>query len=216
MARPHLNDEERSLRRAQLLAAARELFDASRELPSVAAIAEAAGVAKGSVYLSFASKEEIFIALLEDSFTSLLGVVVPALGALPGQAGAAAEQFSTLYAQAVAANPHLLPLAGMTNAVLEKNLPVPAMLAFKNGLARGLDMAASALSQSRLGVDRAKGIDLLLRTWSLTLGLWQTLDFPVELRSHLRRAPLSVFDRDFTSELRQAVCALWVGSLSRR
>ena len=215
MARPHLNDEERSLRRAQLLDAARDLFQASRELPSVAAIAQAAGVAKGSVYLSFASKEEIFIALLEDSFASLLRVVVPGLAALPKQAGAAADQFSRMYAEAVADTPDLLQLAGMTNAVLEKNLPVPAMLAFKKGLATGLDMAASALSQSKLRVDRAQGIDLLLRTWSMTLGLWQTLDFPTELRSHLRRAPLSVFDRHFSTELRQAVCAIWIGSLAR-
>lgn len=215
MARPHLNEQERSLRRAQLLAAAHELFQASRELPSVAAIAEAAGVAKGSVYLSFASKEEIFIALLEDSFASLLRVVVPGLGTLPAQGGAAAEQFSRLYAQAVADTPDLLPLAGMTNAVLEKNLPVPAMLAFKKGLATGLDMAAASLSQSKLRLDRSEGIDLLLRTWSMTLGLWQTLDFPSELRSHLRRAPLQVFDRDFASELRQAVRAIWTGSLTR-
>lgn len=216
MARPHLNDQERSLRRAQLLAAAHDLFRASRELPSVAAIAEAAGVAKGTVYLSFASKEEIFIALLEDSFASLLRVVVPGLETLPAQAGAAAEQFSRMYAQAVADTPDLLPLAGMTNAVLEKNLPMPAMLAFKQGLATGLDMAAASLSQGRLRLDRGAGIDLLLRTWSMTLGLWQTLDFPSELRSHLRRGPLQVFDRDFASELRQAVGAIWLGSLTRR
>jgi hypothetical protein len=141
--------------------------------------------------------------------------VVPGLETLPAQAGAAAEQFSRLYARAVADTPDLLPLAGMTNAVLEKNLPVPAMLAFKQGLATGLDMAAASLSQSKLRLERSAGIDLLLRTWSMTLGLWQTLDFPSELRSHLRRGHLQVFDRDFASELRQAVAAIWLGSLTR-
>lgn len=213
MARPYLNDDERALRRAQLLAAARELFQQTLELPSVAAIAQAAGVGKGSVYLSFGSKEEIFVALLEDSFASLIGAVSPGIGRLPADAGAAAECFSSLYADAVAATPDLLPLAGMTNAVLEKNLPVPAMLAFKKGLVAGLDLAALALSRSELRLDRARGVELLLRTWCMTLGLWQALDFPKELRSHLKRPPLDVFDRDFSSELKQAVYSVWKGSL---
>ncbi len=215
MARPTLNDDERALRRAQLLAAAHALFRASMELPSVAAIAEVAGVAKGTVYLSFGSKEEIFIALLEDSFATLLQGVVPAIARLPAQPGAAAERFAALYAQAVAAVPDLLPLAAMTNAVLEKNLPVPAMLAFKTGLASGLDSAATALAQSALRLDHDRGVDLLLRTWSMTLGLWQALDFPQALRGHMRQAPLAVFDRDFASELAHAVGALWRGSLAR-
>lgn len=213
MARPSLNDTERAQRRARLIAAARERFGQTRELPSVASIAEAAGVAKGTVYLSFQSKEEIFIALLEDRFASLIGAVAPAIGLLPADPRTAAERFSSLYADAVAATPELLPLAGMTNAVLEKNLPLQAMLAFKKGLVAGLDTAASALSHSELRLDRAQGVDLLLRTWSMTLGLWQALDFPHELRAHLKRAPLKVFDRDFPTELKKAVCSVWMGSL---
>ncbi len=216
MPRPFLNDDERALRRSQLLAAAHELFRSSRQLPSVAAIAQAAGVAKGSVYLSFGSKEEIFIALLEDSFASLLGIIVPGIRHLPADAAVAAERFSSVYANAIAKMPDLLPLAGMTNAVLEKNLPVPVMLAFKGGLATGLGMAATALAESDLALAQSQGVDLLLRTWSMTLGLWQALDIPKELRAHVRRPPLDVFDRNFSAELTQAVRAFWLGSLMRR
>ena len=179
----------------------------------MASIAQAAGVAKGSVHLSFRSKEEIFIALLEDSFASLLRIVVPAIGQLPADARTAAERFSSLPADAVASTPDLLPLAAMTNAVLERNLPVPAMPAFKEGRAAGLDMAASALLHSELRLDRGRSVDRLLRTWSMTPGLCQALDFPQELRAHLNRPPLRVFARDFSSALTQAVRAIWIGSL---
>ncbi len=179
----------------------------------MAAIAQSAGIAKGSVYLSFSSKEEIFVALLEDSFASLLSIIMPSMNSLPPTTHGAAEQFALLYSQAVSQTPDLLPLAGMTSAVLEKNLPVPAMLAFKEGLASGLEAAAIALSQSALALDPAKGIELFLRTWSMTLGLWQALDFPKELRAHLHQQPLNVFDRDFEVELTQAVRAVWIGTL---
>jgi AcrR family transcriptional regulator len=47
------------------LTAADELFAAAQDqLPSVSSIAEAAGLAKGTVYLNFETKEEIFAQLL--------------------------------------------------------------------------------------------------------------------------------------------------------
>jgi len=213
VARPNLNEEERTRRRAHLLATARSLFRASRQLPSVAAIAEAAAVAKGTVYLSFNSKEEIFIALLEDSFSELLAQLNPVLSRLPAPAGVAAAQFATAYTRLVRGDPDLLPLAGMANAVLEQNLPLSALLRFKERLALGLGAAAAALSQGALRIDQGRSVDLLLRTWSMTLGLWQALDYPREVRPYLRRSSLAVFNRNFQIELAQAVHALWIGSL---
>ena len=213
MARPTLNDDERAERRAQLLAAAHALFRQTRELPSVAQIAESAGVAKGSVYNSFSTKEEIFVALLEDSFSGLLGEMLPLIGTLPRGANACAEAFADRYAAAMARFPDLLALAGMTNAVLEKNLPVDAMRRFKVGLAAGLAAAGAAVEQGGRRVAHGTGADLLLQTWSLTLGLWQALDFPAPMKAQLQCAELAIFDRDFMTELRAAVRVLWRGAL---
>ena len=213
MARPTLNDDERAKRRRQLLAAAHALFRATRELPSVSQIAESAGVAKGSVYNSFSTKEEIFVALLEDSFSGLLAQVVTTIATLPRGAAAAAEAFAESYAGSVAQFPDLLALAGMTNAVLEKNLPIEAMLHFKTGLAAGLQAAGASLEQGGRKFVRGDGADLLLHTWSLTLGLWQALDFPAAMRPHMKRPELAIIDRDYMVELRAAVLALWLGAL---
>lgn len=214
MARPTLNDDDRAERRRQLLSAAQALFRATHELPSVAAIAESAGVAKGSVYNSFSTKEEIFVALLEDSFSGLLAQVVAAIEALPAGAHQAADAFADGYVAALARFPDLLALAGMTNAVLEKNLPMDAMLRFKTGLAAGLAAAGAALESGGHEIAQGAGADLLLHTWSLTLGLWQALDYPAALRAQMRLPALSVLHRDFMTELQQAVRALWRGALS--
>ena len=214
MARPTLNDDERAERRRQLLAAAHALFRAKGELPSVALIAESAGVAKGSVYNSFSTKEEIFVALLEDRFSGLLAQVIATIATLPRGAKAAAEEFADSYAASVAQYPDLLALAGMTNAVLEKNLPMEAMLNFKTGLAAGLQAAGEALEQRDRKIARGAGADLLLHTWSLTLGLWQALDFPVAMKPQMKRPDLAILDRDYMIELRAAVFALWRGALT--
>jgi DNA-binding transcriptional regulator YbjK len=53
--------EDKAIRREQLLAAAALLFDARgpREI-TIAEVARSAGLAKGTVYLYFATKEELF------------------------------------------------------------------------------------------------------------------------------------------------------------
>lgn len=54
--------------REKIKAAALELFERySYVKTSVADIAKASGIGKGTIYLSFKTKEEIFVALLEDS-----------------------------------------------------------------------------------------------------------------------------------------------------
>jgi len=214
LARPTLNDDERAERRRQLLTAAHALFRETGELPSVALIAESAGVAKGSVYNSFSTKEEIFVALLADQFSGLLARVIATIGRLPRGGAAAAEAFADGYAAAVTEYPDLLALAGMTNAVLEKNLPMEAMLHFKTGLAVGLQTAGEALEQRERKLARGAGADLLLHTWSLTLGLWQALDFPGAMKPQMKRPDLAILDRDYLIELRTAVFALWRGALA--
>jgi len=216
MARPTLNDGERAIRRRQLLYAAQQLYREHGDLPTVARIAQAAGVAKGSVYLSFATKEAIFIALLEDSFGQLLARLAPVIASLPAAADQAASRFAAGYADALAGLPELLPLAAAANTVLEKNLPLAAAIAFKQGLAAGLQAAGAALEQNHGGLEAGRGSDLLLQSWALTLGLWQTLDYPAAVRPHLATPALRILDRHFEPELRAALCALWRGALLPR
>jgi AcrR family transcriptional regulator len=219
MARPALNDDERAQRRSQLLAAAHQLYRSQHALPTVAEIAQAAGVAKGSVYLSFRTKEAIFIALLEDNFAQLLARMLPLLQQLPTAPDAAAHAFASAYAEQLGDLPDLLPLAAMTNAVLERNLPLQAMVDFKIRLTQGLTLAGTQLEQHLGGLLPAGGgADLLRRTWALTLGLWQSLDCPPAIKPQLvasldARGMPHVLERDFTTELSTTVRQLWRGAL---
>ncbi|WP_028536562.1 TetR family transcriptional regulator [Paludibacterium yongneupense] len=211
MPRIALSEQERQQRRQHLLATARTIYRETRTLPTVADIAARAGVAKGSVYSSFTTKEEIFVALLADSFATLLAGLAHDIEAWPVPAEPVVELPRALVRQ-VLQQPDLLPLAAMTHAVLEKNLPEEAMASFKHGLADGLRLLGVQLS-GKVGVDAAIATTCLMRSWALTLGLWQALDCPAALLDVLQQPGLEVFRGDFALELEAAQREYWLGAL---
>jgi AcrR family transcriptional regulator len=80
---PKIAEEARAARRDQIIAAAAECFARSGyHVTTMADIAEAAGVSKGTPYLYFASKEALFIALYEEWDCGLAARVDAAVGGL--------------------------------------------------------------------------------------------------------------------------------------
>ena len=62
--------QDKDLRRTHLIAAATRLFaDADFDAVTIARVAEAAGVAKGTAYIYFATKETLFVELVRAELT---------------------------------------------------------------------------------------------------------------------------------------------------
>jgi len=79
-----VSDEDKSLRRDEILAAAKEVFARKGfHATTIAEIAKQAGLAYGSIYWYFDSKDELFHALMEVEEGALRAHVTAALGA-PG------------------------------------------------------------------------------------------------------------------------------------
>lgn len=214
MGRPVRTDAHRAQRRRVLLDAAHRLFGERNALPPVADIASAAGLAKGTVYLYFRTKEEIFVALLEDSFDQLFAALGPLLARLPLERGEGARAFAVAYGALVRGSGDLLKLAALANTVLEKNLPLEPLQRFKRNLADGISAAGAVLDRRIGSHPPGWGATLLLQTYGLTLGLWQALEFPPALRAVVRQLALDVLDRDFHAELEVAVERLWSAALT--
>lgn len=207
-------EEDKAARRQSILDAAMRLFlENSRELPSVIRIADASGLAKGTVYLYFRTKEEIFLALLEEGFHSLLDAAASLLstdGLSPAQL---LDSFVVQYAAFFKARPHFLRLAAMTNSVIEQNIDLSIAVEFKVGLVRALRQAGELAEQRLPGLASGDGGRLLLRAYALTLGLWQMLDWPENVRSLLADEQFQILRPDFYEELETALRQLLRGVL---
>lgn len=214
MVRHAIERGDKQARRQTILEAAGALFDAGDgTLPSAAGIAEAAGLAKGTVYLYFRTKEEIFAALLLEGWGSVLGAVVAAFGGKKGRRPEKVAAFLDVYLRQLELHPGLLRLDALGYGVLEKNMDFAELRAFKVALVGQLTRVGAAVDDA-LGLPAERGIRLLTRTYAMTRGLWQSSQPGHDPRLGPDEPALAALYPDFGQELREALTEYWRGALA--
>ncbi len=202
--------EDKQVRRGDILASARRLFaSGSGELPAVADIAVAAGLAKGTVYLYFATKEAIFAALIVEGWKGVLDEV----DAVFRSDCSRPEKLASFLKRTVAymaTNRELLRLDALGHGVVERNLEPQTLRSFKSALTQRL-LESGAVMEAAMELPPGRGVQLLMRTYALTRGLWQSLSAEQERPSGIP----GVFQHmNFSQELTEALVEYWRGALA--
>lgn len=179
-------------------------------LPSASRIAQESGLAKGTVYLYFSTKEEIFLALLGEEFSRLLTEIE---SMFTGSAPASINQFIERFVDYLRNHPEFLRLDAMAYSVLEQNMAEEKLRAFKLALVENLQQTGGRLDAA-LDLPAGRGITLLMRTYAVTRGLWQSLDYPPALQAILADKIFAPIRPDFTSEITATLKEYWKGALS--
>src|SRR5262245_35720615 len=151
--------EDKSERRAAIVRAAEEL---SRRDPSgscsVETLAKKAGIAKGTVYLYFRSREEMLLAVHEKQSHGLFDVVERALNA----GGASAESVVDAGLAYLRALPQFYPLAANCRGMLDAGVGTEAALAFKVGIGKRLQVLGGRIETLYPGLKPGEGALLLM------------------------------------------------------
>lgn len=207
-----MSAEAKSERRNQILHAAETLVKRQgHSAMSVAEVAKQAGIAKGTVYLYFKTKEEIYLGLHQlwvdrklDAFTALIqDTGKPVDGVVIGAA----------MADVMISEPHGLVTASSCHSLMETHIELDTAFDFKLQLARRLDEIGLLIERRFPHLTTGSGARLLVRAYAMTIGLWQLMDTSSQWRKLETAKGLEVFDVDFATELHAALIALWHGAL---
>ena len=115
--------EDKAARRAAILQAANVLFAAGeRRLPKAAKIASATGLAKGTVYLYFRTKEETFAALLLEGWVAVMQESAAIFETEKGTRAVKVNAFVTSLVAYMERHPEILYLDALGYGVLERNM----------------------------------------------------------------------------------------------
>ena len=207
MAKRAYGIEDKNVRRGDILAAARRLFmGAGGELPSAASIADAAGLAKGTVYLYFRTKEAIFADLLLAEWTEVLSEL-EAVFAAGDDRGAMVSAFVTCFCTYLESHPDLLTLDALAHEI-ERNLDPVALQAFKHDLNERLASSGAAVERA-LALPPGRGLQVLMRVYAFTRGLWLTLG-----GTGPAVGSAQIYAPGFASKLADALVEYWRGALA--
>ena len=198
--------QDKSERRAAIVQAAAALLrrDPSARF-SVDELARRAGLAKGTVYLYFGTREEVLLALHGQQAHELFDVVEHALSA----ADAHGRRVVADGLGYLRAHPEFYPVAGNCRYMLDTNIGTEAALAFKLGIAQRLEPLGRRIEELYPGLAAGEGVALLTNCYAMIIGLWQQADPPLCLRKVMHRPEMAIFRIDFEKQLAAALLDLW-------
>jgi AcrR family transcriptional regulator len=202
------NPEDKELRREAILDAAEQLWlSQPARMSNMAEISAAAGLAKGTVYLYFRSKEELFLAIHERHVAEFFNRVTQrALQSMPMRMG----DMLAIQREFLLSTPAFLPLATQCHGMMEKHIPLEVGYAFEERTYVQLNTVVTALLPHFPMVTQA----LMLQSYALMLGLWQLLR-PTPLKDLMKeRSLICACTNDYLIVLENALTALWRGALT--
>lgn len=181
---------------------------------AVADVARDAGVAKGTLYLYFPTKEALGLACTGRLLGAWFDDVEAALAA--ARAPLAPRAAARLLVDAVMRHARLLPLLAITGTLLEANVPEAQARAFKAELLRRTVEGGGALERAMGTLRPGEGARLLLHLHALVTGLYRMAEPAPVVRAVLRTPRFRPLRVDFPTELAFAFTALLAGTSAAR
>lgn len=207
-------ESAKQARRQAVLAAALALFDqSSYEAVTMTKVAERAGLAKGTVYLYFETKEELFLSGVQE----LLGEWFDHLDRLlaDGEGPWEPAAFADAITAAMMARPMLPRLLSILHTTLEHNIDRDRLGAFKRFTLDRFARTSPLLERRLPSLAPGEGARLLLQLDALVIGLWHLANAGPSVRDVLDQPGMEPLVIDFCTELGTAVRALLLGYQAR-
>ncbi|MEJ2719126.1 MAG: TetR family transcriptional regulator [Deltaproteobacteria bacterium] len=208
-----VSDEQKLERRKAILDAAFDLFaESSYEAVSMAAVAKRVVLAKGTLYLYFRTKEELFLALQAQEFQAWFDEMDGNLELLSGRDGPSrTSDVGRLISESLTQREVMGRLIAILHTVLERNIDYEAASHFKRMLLMRVSRTGSLVESCLPFLKPGEGARLLLRAYALVIGLRHLAEPAPVVREVIDKQGMDMFRVEFASAFSETVKALITG-----
>jgi AcrR family transcriptional regulator len=205
-----MTEAQKQARRADILKVALHRFTLTpyQDL-SMAETAEEAGVAKGTLYLYFRSKEEMFLAIYTDELNAWFDELDRELK-LAGR-DASIANFVNFVGESLARRPQQLRLIAILHTVLEQNLDAATARRFKTWMKQRVEHSGALLETYLPFLETGQGAELLLKIDALVIGFQHLAEPSGVMREVLAEPDMALFRVDLQKQLLETLRTLLMG-----
>lgn len=205
------SDEDKRERRNAILGTAWRMYtrDPSFAAFTMQALAKQAGLAKGTLYLYFRTKEELFLALLESGFDAWFDVIDARLD--QGGTGLTPEDAAEVVVRSIRGRESLARLLSILPTIVEHNVEFDAALRFKRQVMRRADVTGHRLEARLAFLCAGEGARVLVHLHALVIGVWQLAEPSPVIRRVMATPELAPARVDFEEDLRFLLVTLLAG-----
>lgn len=212
-----VREEDKLVQRQNILDAAERLFLARPEgLANMDELAEAAGVAKGTLYLYFPSKEEVLLALHERNVHTVFDAIDKEIER-KSKSGLTRTDLSALARKLIIESPIYLPLATLVIGFIGRSIPVDSVVRFHLSIIERVNRSGKSIEHA-FGLPAGDGARLLEYSHAFVVGLWQLSGCGRIVAENLKDMPpeTMLLVKGDPTEFQSALETLWDGMLSPR
>lgn len=202
------SDQEKLAKRQKIIDAAEILLVKGMfPLPSVNQIIAKAGVAKGTVYLYFSSKEEIYLSLLAQYFDGFTSGFIELLE--QSKQDELIDNFSAGYIGLAKQQPKAVYLSSIVPLILENNVGDEYLVGFKKSLYVTAQKISNAMAFVMHSDRQDEFLVRFLHSHNLFLASWQHCNPPSHVKDLMSEHGLDGLIYNFEIEFRAHMHRLW-------
>jgi len=203
------NSEDKLAKRQVILTAALQIFKrTSYNEVTMSAISEKTKLAKGTLFLYFPTKEELFLALLEAQLIEWFDAVDAELDSLKEKSIPAV---ASLFADSLDERTEFARLLAIHSTILEQNVGYESIFKHKQLILQRLVGTGSRLEKSLSFLQAGQGAHFILQCQALVVGLWHLSDPAPTALQVIEQEGLTAFNLDFNFEFKNLLTSLLYG-----
>jgi len=205
-----VSDQQKGERRDAILQVALAGFaETAYDELTMDRIAADAGLAKGTLYLYFRSKEEVFLALCERELTQWFDGLDTALQTR--RAEMSVNGLVELFAASLSGRPQLLRLLAILHTGLEYNVHYAVALGFKTLLKTRTEQTGALLESYLRFLTPGQGAALLVKIYALVIGYEHLSEPSGVVRDVLKQPDMALFRVNLEQALLDTLKTLLMG-----
>lgn len=204
-----VTDAQKEARRADILKVALHRFSLTPyDSLSMAETADQAGLAKGTLYLYFKSKEEMFLAIYADQLNAWFDELDQGLR---GGSDASVAAFLKLLGDSLARRPELLRLTAILHTKLEGNVDADTARRFRLWLEERRRSTGALLEQRAPFLKAGQGVALLQQIDALVIGFQHLAEPAGGMQAALQAPDMATYRVDLRESLLKTINTLLTG-----